>query len=237
MPENLEVSIIHKSKWQQILVIIAVTMIAGSSSYAEKTIRIRGGVWLDWEDEKGRLWYSGQKTDQAWGGYIDKRPTIVKPNVDAGQGILSKESQKMLKDAGYNLRMMKQGSGLGEKMDPAIKYKVNIGGSGKFDVRKFDVNLIIAEYWADGRDFGIKIAGKEVAAKFTGPKKNEAMVATFKNYKVSHGRTSMEIHLIRLGGGRPIYMGLEIYPSVTDLRLVDVQDKLTITWGQIKSNH
>jgi len=61
----------------------------------------------------------------------------------------------MLKDAGYDLRMMKQGSGLGEKMDPAIKYKVNIGGSGKFDV-----NLIIAEYWADGRDFGIKIAGK-----------------------------------------------------------------------------
>jgi len=44
----------HKSKWLQILVIIAVTMIAGSSSYADKIIRIRGGTWLDWEDEKGR---------------------------------------------------------------------------------------------------------------------------------------------------------------------------------------
>ena len=40
--------------------------------------------------------------------------------------------------------MMKQGSGLGERMDEAIKYKVNTGESGKFDV-----NLIIAEYWID----------------------------------------------------------------------------------------
>ena len=205
-----------------------------SSSYADKTIRIRGGTWLDWEDKKGRLWYSGQKTDQAWGGYIEKRPTIVKPNAEAGQGILSKESQKLVQDAGYDLEMMKQGSGLGERMDEAIKYKVNIGESGKFDV-----NLIIAEYWAGLRNFGIKIAEKEVAAKFTGPQKNEAMIATFKNNKVSHGRTSMEIHLIRLGdeGSRPIYMGLEIYPSGADPRLVDVQDKLTTTWGQIKSNH
>lgn len=78
---------------------------------------------------------------------------------------------------------------------------------------------------------GSKIARKDVALRIIGPKKNEAMITTFKNNKVSHGRTSMEIHLIRLGGGRPIYMGLEIYPSEADLRLVDVQDKLTITWG------
>ena len=90
----------RKSKWQQILVIIAVTLLMGYSSYADKTIRIRGGVWLDWEDEKGRLWYSGQKTDQAWGGYIDKRPTIVMPNADAGQGILTFEAQKLVQDAG-----------------------------------------------------------------------------------------------------------------------------------------
>ena len=90
----------RKSKWQQILVIIAVTVLMSSSSYADKTIRIRGGVWLDWEDEKGRLWYSGQKTDQAWGGYIDKRPTIVKPNADTGQGILSNPSRKILRQAG-----------------------------------------------------------------------------------------------------------------------------------------
>ena len=234
----------RKSKWQQILVIIAVTLLMGYSSYADKTIRIRGGTWLDWEDKKGRLWYSGQKTDQAWGGYIEKRPTIVKPNAEAGQGILSKESQKLVQDAGYDLEMMKQGSGLGERMDEAIKYKVNTGESGKFDV-----NLIIAEYWIDhglrnqknekGRAFGVKIAGRDVALRFIGPKKNEAMIATFKNNKVSHGRTSMEIHLIRLGdeGSRPIYMGLEIYPSGADPRLVDVQDKLTTTWGQIKSNH
>ena len=37
-------------------------------------------------------------------------------------------------------------------MDEAIKYKVNIGENGnKFGVRKFDVNLIIAEYWSDTR--------------------------------------------------------------------------------------
>lgn len=216
-------------------------MIAGSSSYADKIIRIRGGTWLDWEDEKGRLWYSGQKTDQAWGGYIDKRPTIVKPNADAGQGILSKEAQKLVQDAGYDLEMMKQGSGLGERMNEAIKYKVNIGGSeNKFDVRKFDVNLIIAEYWSGkGRAFGINIAGKDVVLRFVGPKKNQAMIATFKNNKISQGKISMEIHLLRLEGQRPIFMGLEIYPSGTDtdLRLVEVQNKLTTTWGQIKSNH
>ena len=67
-------------------------------------------------------------------------------------------------------------------MDLAIKYKVNTGESGKFNV-----NLIIAEYWADLRKFGIKIAGKEVAAEFTGPQKNGAMIATFKNNKVIQG--------------------------------------------------
>ena len=180
----------RKSKWQQILVIIAVTVLMSSSSYADKTIRIRGGTWLDWEDEKGRLWYSGQKTDQAWGGYIDKRPTIVKPNADAGQGILTFEAQKLVQDAGYDLEMMKQGSGLGERMDEAIKCKVNIGGSeNKFDVRKFDVNLIIAEYWSDkGRAFGINIAGKDVVLRFVGPKKNQAIIATFKNNKISQGK-------------------------------------------------
>ena len=121
-------------------------------------------------------------------------------------------------------------------MDEAIKYKVNIGENGnKFGVRKFDVNLIIAEYWSDkGRAFGINIAGKDVVLRFIGPKKNQAMITTFKNNKVRQSRTSTEIHLLRLEGQRPIFIGLEIYPPGTGLQLVDVQGKLTTTWGQIK---
>ena len=124
-------------------------------------------------------------------------------------------------------------------MDKAIKYKINIGENGnKFGVRKFDVNLIIAEYWSDkGRAFGINIAGKDVVLRFVGPKKNQAMIATFKNNKVRQSRTSMEIHLLRLEGQRPIFMGLEIYPLGTGLRFVDVQGKLTTTWGQIKQKN
>ena len=75
-------------------------------------------------------------------------------------------------------------------MDKAIKYKVNIGENGnKFGVRKLDVNLIIAEYWSDkGRAFGINIAGKDVVLRFVGPKKNQAIIATFKNNKISQGK-------------------------------------------------
>ena len=222
----------RKSKWQQILVIIAVTVLMSSSSYADKTIRIRGGTWLDWEDEKGRLWYSRQKTDQAWGGYIDKRPTIVKPNADAGQGILTFEAQKLVQDAGYDLEMMGQGAWCGREANEVkngIKYKVNTGNG------KFDVTLITAEYGENDRHFGIKIEGKVVAKKFKAPLKNEAIIETFKNIRVSGD--SMEIHLTTLVGvprPRPIFMGLDIYPAGKDPRLVDVQNKLTTTWGKIK---
>ena len=100
------------------------------------------------------------------------------------------------------------------------------------------MNLIITEYWSDkGRAFGINIAGKDVVLRFVGPKKNQAMIATFKNNKVRQSRTSMEIHLLRLEGQRPIFMGLEIYPLGTGLRFVDVQGKLTTTWGQIKQKN
>ena len=61
----------------------------------------------------------------------------------------------------YDLEMMKQGSGLGERMDEAIKYKVNIGESGNN----------FAEYWSDkGKAFSINIAGKDVVLRFVGPK-------------------------------------------------------------------
>ena len=222
----------NKSKWLQTLGIIALTITVVHSSYAEeKAVRIRGGVWADWEDEKGRLWHSGQKKDQEWGGYVGLRPKIVKANADNGE-VLSKESQKLVKDAGYDLEMMTQGSWCGREADEVkngIKYKVNTGNG------KFDVTLITAEYGENDRHFGIEIEGKVVDKKFKAPKVNEAIIKTFKNIKVSGD--SMEIHLTTLVGvprPRPIFMGLDIYPSGTDPQLVSTQDKLTTTWGKIK---
>ena len=122
-------------------------------SQAQKSVRIRGGVWADWEDKKGRLWHSGHRTDQEWGGYVGLRPQITKANPANGE-VLSKKSQQLVKDAGYDLEMMGQGAWCGREPDEVkngIQYKVNTGNG------KFDVTLIIAEYWEPERHFGLKI--------------------------------------------------------------------------------
>ena len=204
------------------------------SSHAQKSVRIRGGVWADWEDTKGRLWHSGLRTDQEWGGYVGLRPQIVKANPDNNE-VLKKEAKKLVKEAGYALEMMGQGAWCGREANEVkngIKYKVNTGNG------KFDVTLITAEYGEDDRHFGIEIEGKVVAKKFKAPLVNEAIIETFKNIRVSGD--SMEIHLTTLVGvprPRPIFMGLDIYPAGKDPRLVDVRDKLTTPWGQIKNKN
>ena len=224
----------NKSKYLLILLMIVFTVPTIYSSQAQKTVRIRGGVWADWEDSKGRLWYSGHRTDQEWGGYVGLRPQIVKANPNNGE-VLSKKSQALVKDAGYDLEMMGQGAYSGREPDEVkngIQYKVNTGNG------KFDVTLIIAEYWEPDRHFGLKIEGKVVAKKFKSPLKGQAIIETFKNIRVSGD--SMEIHLTTLVGvprPRPIFMGLDIYPAGKDPRLVDVQDKLTTTWGRIKNKN
>ena len=145
---------------------------------------------------------------------------------------VSEKSKKLVQDAGYELKVVRQGSWCGrepEQVKNGIKYKVNTGNG------KFDVTLITAEYGENDRHFGIEIEGKVVAKKFKAPLKNEAIIETFKNIRVSGD--SMEIHLTTLVGvprPRPIFMGLDIYPAGKDPRLVDVQDKLTTTWGRIK---
>ena len=224
----------NKGKYHLILLIIAFTVSAIYSSQAQKSIRIRGGVWADSEDTKGRLWHSGLRTDQEWGGYVGLRPQIVRANPDNNE-VLSKEAKKLVQDAGYDLEMMGQGAWCGREPDEVkngIQYKVNTGNG------KFDVTLIIAEYWEPDRHFGLKIEGKVVAKKFKSPLINEAIIETFKNIRVSGD--SMEIHLTTLVGvprPRPIFMGLDIYPAGKDPRLVDVQDKLTTTWGKIKNKN
>ncbi|MBB17290.1 hypothetical protein CMK22_18665 [Candidatus Poribacteria bacterium] len=224
----------NKGKYQLILLIIAFTVSAIYSSQAQKSIRIRGGVWADSEDTKGRLWHSGLRTDQEWGGYVGLRPQIVRANPDNNE-VLSKEAKKLVQDAGYDLEMMGQGAWCGREPDEVkngIQYKVNTGNG------KFDVTLIIAEYWEPDRHFGLKIEGKVVAKKFKSPLKGQAIIETFKNIRVSGD--SMEIHLTTLVGvprPRPIFMGLDIYPAGKDPRLVDVQDKLTTTWGRIKNKN
>ena len=224
----------NKGKYQLILLIIAFTVSAIYSSQAQKSIRIRGGVWADSEDTKGRLWHSGLRTDQEWGGYVGLRPQIVRANPDNNE-VLSKEAKKLVQDAGYDLEMMGQGAWCGREPDEVkngIQYKVNTGNG------KFDVTLIIAEYWEPDRHFGLKIEGKVVAKKFKSPLKGQAIIETFKNIRVSGD--SMEIHLTTLVGvprPRPIFMGLDIYPAGKDPRLVDVQDKLTTTWGKIKNKN
>ena len=131
--------------------------------------------------------------------------------------------------------MMGDGAWCGREADEVkngLQYKVNTGNG------KFDVTLIIAEYGEDDRHFGLKIEGKVVAKKFKSPLINEAIIETFKNIRVSGD--SMEIHLTTLVGvprPRPIFMGLDIYPAGKDPRLVDVQDKLTTTWGKIKNKN
>ena len=224
----------NKGKYQLILLIIAFTVSAIYSSQAQKSVRIRGGVWADSEDTKGRLWHSGLRTDQEWGGYVGLRPQIVRANPDNNE-VLSKEAKKLVQDAGYDLEMMGQGAWCGREPDEVkngIQYKVNTGNG------KFDVTLIIAEYWEPDRHFGLKIEGKVVAKKFKSPLKGQAIIETFKNIRVSGD--SMEIHLTTLVGvprPRPIFMGLDIYPAGKDPRLVDVQDKLTTTWGKIKNKN
>ena len=224
----------NKGKYQLILLIIAFTVSTIYSSQAQKSIRIRGGVWADWEDTKGRLWHSGLRTDQEWGGYVGLRPQIVRANPDNNE-VLSKEAKKLVQDAGYDLEMMGQGAWCGREPDEVkngIQYKVNTGNG------KFDVTLIIAEYWEPDRHFGLKIEGKVVAKKFKSPLKGQAIIETFKNIRVSGD--SMEIHLTTLVGvprPRPIFMGLDIYPAGKDPRLVDVQNKLTTTWGKIKNKN
>ena len=224
----------NKSKYQLILLIVVFTMSAIYSSHAQKSVRIRGGVWADSEDTKGRLWHSGLRTDQEWGGYVGLRPQIVKANPDNGE-VLKKEAKKLVKDAGYDLEMMGQGAWCGREANEVkngIKYKVNTGNG------KFDVTLITAEYWEPDRHFGIEIEGKVVAKKFKAPLKGQAIIETFKNIRVTG--ESMEIYLTTLEGvprPRPIFMGLEIYPSGTDPRPVESQNELTTTWGRIKYNH
>ena len=111
-----------------------------------------------------------------------------------------------------------------------IKYSLKTGNG------RFDFNYLSAEHWDPGRCCDLVVENK-IVKHFPGPKKNEAVILTFENIKVTGG--TMEIHIKRSEKCKmrsPIFMGIEVYPSGENPRQVDARKKLAATWSLIKYN-
>ena len=221
-------NLIRKSKFALISFLFILFVIL-SDSFAQETIRVRGGIWIDWADSKGRIWHSGHKADQEWGGYVGKvRPGIVVSNPANGD-VLKAESKKLVAESGYDLEIFSRG---GNSADPeGIKYSLKTGNG------RFDFNYLSAEHWDPGRCCDLVVENK-IVKHFPGPKEAEAVILTFERIKVTDG--TMEIHIKRSEKCKmrsPIFMGIEVYPSGKNPRSVDAQKKLAAAWGRIKYNH
>ena len=184
-------------------------------------IRVIGGVNNDYEDADGRIWYSGQKEKQDWGGWIEKLPrTAVVANLTA-------DAKKLAKQEGYDEAIFHAVSWAA--FPDVVKVDLNTGKG------VFDVTYLVGEHWSpNNRGYDIIIEDEVVEPLYVTPGRDEIDIKRYEGIEVKDKVMSL-VFAGNADTGKgdlnAMFSGIEVVPSQLD---VDPKQKLTTTWGALK---
>ena len=212
----------NKRFWVCLLSVIF--FVAFASYSISKDIRLIGGVAEDYKDKKGRVWYSGQKEKQDWGGWVKLVPQTAAASVKD----LTAAAKKKADDAGYDHELF--GAVSWASNPSTVKYDLKTGNG------LFNVTYMVREHWSpNNRGYDIIIEGDIVEKLYVTPGKGEIDIKEYKKIDVTDG--SMEVELkgnaaTKKGDLNPMFSALEVLGQAGTA--VGSAGKLTATWGTIK---
>ena len=184
-------------------------------------IRVIGGVNNDYEDTDGRIWYSGQKEKQDWGGWITLLPRT------AVVGTLTQNAKNLAKQEGYDEVIFHAVSWA--QFPAIVEVDLNTGKG------VFDVTYLVGEHWSpNNRGFDIIIEDEVVEPLYVTPGKDEIDIKRYEGIEVKDKVMSLVFagnEKTGAGDLNAMFSGIEVIPSQLD---VDPKQKLTTTWGALK---
>lgn len=187
-------------------------------------IRVIGGVNNDYKDAEGRIWYSGQKEKQDWGGWIEKLPRT------AANAELTQNAKKLAKEEGYDEVIFHAVSWA--QFPDVVKVDLKTGRG------LFDVTYLVGEHWSPkNRGFDIIIEDEVVEPLYVTPGDDEIDIKRYEGIEVK----DQVMNLVFAGNAdtgagdlNAMFSGIEVVPSQLN---VDPKQKLTTTWGALKGKH
>ena len=206
------------------LILLCTVFVAGlvlDGTPAKEEIRVIGGVANDFTDSKGRVWHSGQKEKQDWGGWIEKLPRT------AVVATLTADAKKLAKQEGYDEVIFHAVSWA--QFPDVVKVDLNTGKG------LFDVTYLVGEHWSpNNRGFDIIIEDEIVEPLYVTPGKDEIDIKRYEGIEVKDKVMSLVFAGNRdtgKGDLNAMFSGIEVVPSQL---AVDPKQKLTTTWGALK---
>ncbi len=182
----------------------AVTPAVATSDTVE--FRVKGGVFEDFTDSKGRVWRGAQQSNQTWGGWIEKQPRT------ATHRTLTTNAHAQAEAAGYDPELFYAVSWA--QHPDTVKYQLKTGNG------VFDVTYLVSEHWSpNNRGFDIIIEGEVVEPLYVTPGRHEIDIRTYKGIEVSDGTLDLQFSgapETQVTDLNPMFSALEVVPSVSD---------------------
>ena len=203
-----------------ILAVFVAVSIVHDAQPAEE-IRVWGGKVDDFKDSKGRIWHGGQNEKKDWGGWVDLLPLVAEVQA------LTKDAEKLAKAEGYDNEIFYAVSWAAFPNTVKMELKTGKG--------MFDVTYLVGEHWSpNNRGFDIIIEDEIVEEEYVTPGNNEIDIKRYPGIEVKDETMSLEFAgNPKTGKGdlNAMFSGIEVIPALA----VDPQQKVTTTWGALKS--
>lgn len=204
-----------------VILTVFVAVILVYDAQPAKEIRVWGGKAADFKDSDGRVWHGGQNEKKDWGGWIEKLPRVAEVRN------LTKDAEKLAKKEGYDTELFYAVSWA--QFPDVVKMDLNTGKG------LFNVTYLVGEHWSpNNRGFDIIIEDEIVEEEYVTPGKDEIDIKRYEGIEVKDKVMSLEF------AGNPdtgkgdlnaMFSGIEVVPALA----VDPKQKVTTTWGMLKS--
>ena len=206
-----------------LLILLCAVLVAGlvHDGIPAKEIRVRGGHTVDFKDTDGRIWYGGQKSEQDWGGWIEKLPrTAEVAELTAG-------AKKLADEEGYDHELFYAVSWAA--FPDVVKVDLKTGKG------VFNVTYLVGEHWSpNNRGFDIFIEDENVEPLYITPGRHEIDIKRYEGIQVKDGVMNFVFSgnpETGAGDRNAMFSGIEVIPTLA----VEPEKKLTTTWGILKS--
>ena len=200
-------------------VFVAVTLVHDARSAEE--IRVWGGKAEDFKDSDGRIWHGGQNEKKDWGGWVEKLPRTAEVRN------LTKDAQKLAKKEGYDEELFYAVSWA--QFPDVVKMELKTGKG------MFNVTYLVGEHWSpNNRGFDIIIEDEIVEEEYVTPGKDEIDIKRYEGIEVKDKVMNLEFAgnpATGAGDLNAMFSGIEVIPALA----VDPKQKVTTTWGALKS--
>ena len=198
---------------------VAVTLVHDARSAEE--IRVWGGKVEDFKDSDGRIWHGGQNEKKDWGGWVEKLPRVAEVRE------LTKDAEKLAKKEGYDNELFYAVSWAA--FPDVVKMELNTGKG------MFNVTYLVGEHWSpNNRGFDIIIEDEIVEAEYVTPGRHEIDIKRYEGIEVKDKVMNLEFagnQKTGAGDLNAMFSGIEVIPALA----VDPKQKVTTTWGALKS--